>query len=65
MEVTQLKRRMTFEEMSQHMQNHSFKLPSRVSVGKYARELGYKVYKPMLDGKIQFFYVNESIAQAE
>lgn len=57
----QLKKRMTFEEMAKHMQDHSFKLPSRVSVGKYARELGYKVYKPMIDGKIQFYYVNESI----
>lgn len=61
MEIVKLKRRMTFEEMAKHMQENSFKLPSRVSVGKYARELGFTVYKPMIDGKILFFYVNESI----
>lgn len=57
----ELKQRMTFEEMALHMKDHSFKLPSRVTVGKYARELGYKVYKPMIKGKINFFYVNEMI----
>jgi len=56
-----LKQRMTFEEMAMHMKEHSFRLPSRVTVGKYAKELGYKVYKPMIKGKIQFFYVNESL----
>lgn len=65
MERRQLKQRMTFEEMTLHMQKHSFKLPSRVSVGKYARELGYTPYKPMIEGKIQFFYVNKSIRETE
>ena len=36
-----LKKRMTFEEMSQHMLENSTKVPNRVTVGKYARELGY------------------------
>ncbi|MBF0577401.1 hypothetical protein [Dysgonomonas sp. GY617] len=57
----ELKQRMTFNEMSLHMKKHSFKLPSRVSVGKYAKELGFKVYKPMIDRKIHFFYINENI----
>lgn len=57
----ELKQRMTFEEMSMHMKERSFKLPSKVTVGRYARELGYKVYKPMIDGKILFFYVNETV----
>ncbi len=55
-----LKQRMTYEEMAMHMKENSFKLPSRVTVGKYARELGYKVYKPMKEGIVQFYYVNES-----
>ncbi|MBF0648684.1 hypothetical protein IR083_07615 [Dysgonomonas sp. GY75] len=53
----ELKQRMTFEEMAMHLKEHSFKLPSRVTVGKHAKELGYKVYKPMIKGKIHFFYV--------
>ncbi|MDR2002667.1 MAG: hypothetical protein LBQ74_06520 [Prevotella sp.] len=53
----ELKQRMTFEEMAMHMKEHSFKLPGRVTVGKHAKELGYKVYKPMINGKIHFFYV--------
>lgn len=57
----ELKQRMTFEEMSMHMKRNSFKLPSRVTVGKYARELGFIVYKPMIEGKIHFFYINEKI----
>lgn len=61
----ELKQRMTFSEMSLHMRRHSFKLPNRVSVGKYARELGYKVYKPMIDGKIHLFYINEQIPSGQ
>jgi hypothetical protein len=57
----ELKQKMTFEEMKQYMREHSFKLPSRVSVGRYARELGFCVYKPMVNRKILFFYVNEKI----
>ena len=61
MDKIELKQTMSFEEMAQHMQLHSFKLTNRVNVGKYAKNLGYSVYKPMIDGRIQFYYVNESI----
>ncbi|NDV80809.1 hypothetical protein [Bacteroides sp. 51] len=57
----QLKKRMTFEEMEAHMVENSIKVPNKVSVGKYARELGFSVYKPMVKGKIKFFYINESM----
>jgi len=56
-----LKQRMTFNEMTAHMKEHSFKLPGRVTVGKYAKELGFKVYKPMINGVVHFFYVNQTI----
>jgi hypothetical protein len=52
---------MTFDEMAKHMKEHSFKLASRVSVGKYAKSLGFRVYKPMVNRKTYFFYVNEEI----
>lgn len=55
----ELKQRMTFEEMSQHMQLSSFKFPSRVNVGRYAKSIGYKVYKPMVNRKVLFFYVKD------
>lgn len=56
-----LKNKMTFEEMWQHMKENSFIIPNRVTVGKYARELGFIVYKPMINGKIHFFYINKDI----
>lgn len=55
------KRRMTFEEMSKHMKENSFIIPNRVTVGKYAKNNGYKVYKPMINGRISLFYVNNNI----
>ncbi len=57
----ELKKRMTFEEMEMYMKEHSFRLANRVTVGKYARELGYKVYKPMLNGRITLYYINDNI----
>lgn len=59
-----LKKRMTFAEMSQHMLENSTKVPNRVTVGKYARELGYKVYKPMVNNVLLFYYVNDKIENA-
>lgn len=53
----ELKQRMTYDEMRQHMEKNSFKIPNKVNVGKYARQLGYRVYKPMINGKLNFFYV--------
>ena len=57
----ELKRTMTYEEMSAHMARHSFKHVNRVNVGKYARMKGYKVYKYMEDGKRYFLYVNPDL----
>jgi len=56
-----LKQRMTFDEMTRHMKENSFKLPSRVTVGKYAKTLGYHPYKPMVDGRVLFYYINENM----
>lgn len=57
----ELKQKMTFEEMAQHLKENSFRIPSRVTVGKHAKELGYSVYKPMINGKIHFYYINEKV----
>jgi hypothetical protein len=61
LKTMELKQKMTFEEMAAHMGEHSFRLPNRVSVGRYARKLGFSVYKPMVNRKIGFFYVNGEI----
>lgn len=57
----ELKRRMTVEEMARHMSEHSCKIPNKVTVGRYARQLGYKVYKPMINRKIHLFYINDQM----
>ena len=39
----ELKKRMTFDEMAKHMEQHTSQLISRVTVGLYAKSCGYKV----------------------
>ena len=53
----QLKSKMTFDEMARHLVATTGKIANRVSVGKHAKALGYKVYKPMNNGKIIPFYL--------
>lgn len=60
-----LKSRMTVREMSEHLTEHTGKFANRVSVGRYAKKLGYAVYKPMINGRICQFYVNPSIKDGE
>ena len=38
--MMKLKKRMTFEEMSQHMLENSTKVPNRVTVGKIRQRTG-------------------------
>lgn len=45
------------------MEENTYRFVNRVNVGLYAKELGYKVYKPMLCGKVLFFYINEKIEE--
>lgn len=59
------KKKMTFEEMAEHMSQNSFKQVNRVNVGKYAKMHGYRVYKPMINCRIMFFYINEKIKDDE
>ena len=60
-----LKSRMTVGEMSEHLTEHTGKFANRVSVGRYAKKLGYAVYKPMINGRICQFYVNPSVKDDE
>ena len=55
----ELKSKMTFDEMTRHLIATTGKIANRVSVGKHAKALGYKVYKPMINGKIIHFYLKE------
>lgn len=53
---------MTYPEMADHMGRNSLKTVNRVNVGIYAKRLGYRVYKPMIRGKVCHFYINEYIS---
>ena len=55
----ELKQKMTFDEMARHLVATTGKIANRVSVGKHAKALGYKVYKPLINGKIIHFYLKE------
>ena len=60
----ELNRRMTFEEMEQHMVENTTKIPSKTAVGRYAKSLGYTTYRPMVNKKVVCFYVNDKIKNA-
>jgi len=53
--------KMSYKEMEDYMRITNWKTVNRVNVGQYARRLGYKVYRPMINGRIFHFYVNENI----
>ena len=59
----ELKKRMTYEEMAEYFENETGKFATKTSVGKFARKLGYEIYKPYLDGVLHFFYVNPNIGR--
>lgn len=61
----EFQRVMTYEQMQQHLTEHTCMVPNRVTVGKYARRHGYRPYKPMIGGRLCFYYVNENIPATE
>ena len=56
-----LKKRMTYNEMAQHLVETTGKVENRVSVGLHAKKLGYRVYKPMINGRIHHCYINDAV----
>lgn len=56
---------MTFNQMQKHLMVHTCLTPNRVTVGKYARRNGYRPYKPMIGGRLRFYYVNEAIPETK
>lgn len=56
---------MTFDEMARHLVENTGKVPNRVTVGRYAKKLGYTVYKPMINGKILHCYLNGAMPGEE
>ena len=59
----EFKRVMTYDQMQQHLSEHTCLAPNRVTVGKYAKRNGYKPYKPMIGRHLCFYYVNEAIKE--
>lgn len=62
--VSRLKKKMSYQEMEDHMRKNSWKNVNKVTVGLYAKRLGYEVYKPMINGRICHFYVNRYIEES-
>ena len=56
-----LKKKMSYQEMEDYMSRLSLKIVNYVNVGVYAKQLGYTVYKPMINRRVCHFYVNENI----
>ncbi len=56
-----LKKRMTYDEMAKHLVENTGRVANRVTVGRYAKKLGYTVYKPMINRKIRHCYLNDAI----
>ena len=52
---------MTYNEMAQHLVETTGKIENRVSVGLHAKKLGYRVYKPMINGRIHHCYINDAV----
>lgn len=59
----ELKKRMPYEEMAEHFENETGKIATKSSVGKFARKLGYEIYKPRIGGINLFFYVNPNLGK--
>lgn len=59
----ELKKRMTFEEMADHFEDVTGKFPTKSSVGKFARQMGFEIHKPYINGVLHFFYVNPNIGK--
>lgn len=59
----ELKKRMTYEELAEYFEYETGKLATKSGVGKYAKQIGFEVYKPHIDGKKLFFYVNPNIGK--
>lgn len=49
--------------MAVYFENETGKFATKSSVGKFARNLGYEIYKPCIKGVLQFFYVNPKIGK--
>ena len=56
-----LKPKMTYREMAEHMCRHTQLVENKVNVGRYAKRLGYRVYKPMINRRVCHFYLNDHI----
>ena len=57
----QLRPKMTNDELALLYSQISYFTPNKNRVGRWAKTLGYKITKQMVEGKIVWFYINEQI----
>ena len=51
------KRIMTYVEMARSFERISGGVANKTVVGRFAKIIGYRVHKPMINGRVRFFYV--------
>ena len=55
------KRIMTYAEMARSFERISGGVANKTVVGHFAKIIGYRVHKPMINGRVRFFYVKGSL----
>ena len=59
------KRIMTYAEMARSFERISGGVANKTVVGRFAKIIGYRVHKPMINGRVRFFYVKGSLKSVE
>ena len=47
------------------MEVHSGGVANKTVVGRFAKIIGYRVHKPMINGRVRFFYVKGRLKSVE
>ena len=59
------KRIMTYAEMARSFERISGGVANKTVVGRFAKIIGYRVHKPMINGRVRFFYVKGRLKSVE
>ena len=59
------KRIMTYVEMARSFERISGGVANKTVVGRFAKIIGYRVHKPMINGRVRFFYVKGRLKSVE
>ena len=54
---------MTYAEVARSFERISGKKANKTIVGRFAKNIGYHVRKPMVNGRVLFFYVKQGLSK--